>query len=155
MNRNRSRIGTLALVLSTVAGCGGPTVVVTGRPVAVGCPDNSGADGGIKDDCLTDKDCGASGVCSCKGSGLMPKNVCVPSNCRVDADCGAGAQCSPSHGGPTCAQSNFDNVGGYYCRSPALEDCQRDSDCQSIFGTGQCGTYNPQTSRWGCNGWCG
>ena len=103
------------------------------------------------DQCVRDADCGATGVCSCKGqtrgyAGASPGNACVKSNCRVDTDCGAGGWCSPSY--DDCGA--FYGVQGYWCHT-ASDACRNDADCGGDGGMGQswCG-YDQVTGAWAC-----
>lgn len=79
------------------------------------------------DQCLTDADCGAGGVCACStdyygGNAAYHANICVTGNCRVDADCGAGGYCSPSRG--YCG-----TVQGFYCHGPSDSCVDPKVDC--------------------------
>ncbi len=103
------------------------------------------------DRCLTDADCGASGVCSCKGmtrgiDNLSFGNVCVPGNCRIDSNCGSGGYCSPSMSSG-CSETY--GVAGYYCHNEG-DECANNSDCNSNGMTGAC-AYAPQDGIWECN----
>ena len=97
------------------------------------------------DQCLTDADCGSTGVCACStdyygGNSQYHPNVCVPGNCRVDADCGAGGYCSPSRG--YCGSFQ-----GFYCHSPADSCVDATMDCRN------CGTacvYAPTVGSFVC-----
>ena len=100
------------------------------------------------DQCLSDSDCGATGVCSCKGEtrefgAQSYGNVCVPSDCRVDADCCPGQWCSPSddHG-------TFYGVRSYHCHT-ASDECIDDADCADDGAVRVC-AFDPVTGHWAC-----
>jgi len=97
------------------------------------------------DQCLTDSDCGASGVCACAsdyygGNAAYHPNVCVPGNCRVDNDCGVGGYCSASHG--YCGSFQ-----GFYCHSKADSCIDETKDCT---GCGNACVYNPTVGSFSC-----
>jgi hypothetical protein len=135
-----SSVGALLLM---GANCGELKPATYHRSLAGTCASNPDAG----DACLSDPDCGATGVCSCKGetfgwAHVSSKNVCVPSNCRSDSDCKAGA-CSPT--------VNFDcgsfyGVQGYYCHT-AKDTCHNDSDCGA---NGAC-AYQSTVGYWECS----
>jgi hypothetical protein len=98
-----------------------------------------------QDSCLTDSDCGTSGVCACAngGGGNAPihPNVCVTSgNCRVDADCGAGGYCTPSRG--YCGIYS-----GFYCHRPGDSCVDPKIDCSSA---GQSCVYDQAAGHFSC-----
>jgi hypothetical protein len=98
------------------------------------------------DGCLTDTDCGSTGVCACSsdyygGNGGYHPNVCVPANCRLDSDCGAGGYCSPSRG--YCGTFQ-----GFYCHTPADSCVNPTVDCATC-GQNAC-TYSPATAAFTC-----
>ena len=66
----------------------------------------------VYDDCYSDIDCGAAGVCEC-GSGRAHSNECLRGNCRLDADCGAQGRCSPSMAEGGVMRCN--GAAAYYC----------------------------------------
>jgi hypothetical protein len=98
------------------------------------------------DGCLTDADCGSTGVCACSSDyyggnlGYHP-NFCVPANCRIDSDCGAGGYCSPSRG--TCGTFQ-----GFYCHTPADSCIDATKDCATC-GQNDC-LYSPATASFSC-----
>jgi len=100
----------------------------------------------VCDQCVTDQDCGASGVCACDGqtfgfSHTRRGNVCIASNCRVDADCGPRGFCSPT---TDISCGAFYGIAGYYCHTPS-DQCTNDADCAQ----GTC-RYSPQVGYWVC-----
>jgi hypothetical protein len=121
------------------------------RPSAGTCPSHetdAGADAGLsgcmppKDACLTDSDCGATGVCDCEAPRCaepfaVAGNVCIASNCRVDSDCACGF-CA---GDTSCG-----GLDGYYCTTPQ-DECSTDADCQDGGSPMQC---RWSTNRWAC-----
>jgi len=97
------------------------------------------------DQCLSDADCGAGGVCACAadyygGNAAYHANVCVRGNCRVDADCGAGGYCSASHG--YCGSFQ-----GFYCHSKADTCVDETKDCT---GCGNACVYSPTVGAFTC-----
>lgn len=102
------------------------------------------------DACLTDSDCGATGVCVCQKvdstgpapCGVSPVlgNVCAPSNCRTDADCPVCGACIPE-------ESICGGVDGYFCETPQ-DTCTTNADC-TAQPNGQC-TYNQTAKAWAC-----
>jgi hypothetical protein len=98
----------------------------------------------VCDQCNTDQDCGATGVCGCNQTGWSNSpigNICLPGNCRIDADCGPVGFCSPSP--LRCG------TGGYYCHT-AADTCVNDSDC----APSSC-AYSLAAGAWACTGACG
>jgi hypothetical protein len=99
------------------------------------------------DECVRDEDCGATGICSCRGTTfswghISLGNVCIHANCRTNADCGEGNTCSATwNTGP------FLGIQGYYCRTPQ-DACTSNRDC---CGGGDCRHYG-DTGSWEC-GW--
>jgi hypothetical protein len=98
------------------------------------------------DQCLTDTDCGATGVCACSsdyygGNSAYHPNFCVPANCRLDSDCGAGGYCSPSRG--YCGTFQ-----GFYCHTPADSCVDSTADCASC-GLNAC-VYSPAVGTFAC-----
>jgi hypothetical protein len=95
----------------------------------------------VCDQCNTDQDCGASGVCACNQTGWgnsQVGNLCIlAGNCRVDADCGPGGFCSPSPA--NCG------AGGYYCHT-ATDTCLDDADCLPPTAC----AYSPAAGAWAC-----
>ncbi len=77
------------------------------------------------DDCLTDSDCGATGVCLCQapqslgGESPILGNACVGGNCRTDDDCSDGAGCE---------YVDSTTGSGYYCQTPD-DECHTVNDC--------------------------
>jgi hypothetical protein len=140
----------LLLIVSLFAACTTNNSHVTPanvhRTAPQACTHSPGDDFGA-DECLTDSDCGATGVCSCAGSTFeyahQTRNICVAANCRVDSDCGAFT-CSPSDGdsGP------FYGAQGYYCHT-ADDSCGRDSDCVRGTQQGYC-MYSQDVAHWVC-----
>jgi hypothetical protein len=147
-----------AAPLGTAAGC--LPVPAAHRAAAAACaandPDAGVATCGsgttsVKDACLVDGDCGASGVCLCQrpdtagpapcGTPIVVGNACVPSNCRADSDCAACGAC--------IAQESICGPGaeGYYCQTPS-DACASNSDCTDQ-PNGQC-AYDVSASRWAC-----
>ena len=97
-------------------------------------------------ECITDQDCGATGVCSCIGNTFgyahsSFSNVCVPSNCRVDADCGQDLMCSPSFD-----LGAFYGIRGYYCHT-RKDEC---NDTTCACGPGYVCAWAPQVAHWAC-----
>ena len=97
------------------------------------------------DECLTDADCGATGVCACAndyygGNIAYHPNVCVQGNCRVDADCGTGGYCSPRHG--YCG-----SFLGFYCHGPSDTCVDSTADCASC---GNACVYAPTVGAFVC-----
>jgi hypothetical protein len=98
------------------------------------------------DQCLTDSDCGATGVCACSsdfygGNSAYHPNFCAGANCRVDSDCGSGGYCSPSRG--YCGTPQ-----GYYCHTAADSCVDPATDCASC-GYNAC-TYSPSVGAFTC-----
>ena len=98
------------------------------------------------DQCLTDSDCGATGVCACSsdyygGNAAYHPNFCVPANCRLDSDCGPGGYCSPSRG--TCGTFQ-----GFYCHTAADSCVDPTTDCASC-NYNAC-TYSPAVGAFTC-----
>jgi hypothetical protein len=98
------------------------------------------------DQCLTDSDCGSTGVCACSsdyygGNISYHPNFCVPANCRLDSDCGPGGYCSPSRG--YCGTFQ-----GFYCHTAADSCVDPTVDCQSC-GFNAC-TYSPAVAAFTC-----
>ncbi len=105
------------------------------------------------DACLSDDDCGPSGVCSCQGmtfgfSHLSNNNQCLPSNCRVDSDCETGF-CSPT---VSTSCGGFYGVQGYFCHT-CEDTCMNDGDCMQMGANGPvkgyC-AYQPTVGHWAC-----
>ena len=97
------------------------------------------------DQCLTDADCGTTGVCACAsdyygGNAAYHPNVCVPANCRVDGDCGPGGYCSASHG--YCGSFQ-----GFYCHTSADTCVDETKDCT---GCGNACVYSPTVGAFTC-----
>jgi hypothetical protein len=90
----------------------------------------------VYDECESDGDCGASGICTCSDVA----NGCTPSNCRVDADCGPGGFCSPTKDG--CGTPGV----GWYCHRPS-DPCFTDAECMS---PGQACVFDATSSAWAC-----
>src|SRR6478736_6325009 len=67
--------------------------------------------------CVTDSDCGATGVCACDG--IHPGH-CVTAGCVTDADCGPNSLCAPADG--VCGGSSFQ------CTSPQ-DLCINNAQC--------------------------
>ena len=100
----------------------------------------------VFDQCLTDSDCGATGVCACSsdyygGNIAYHPNFCVPANCRLDSDCGPGGSCSPSRG--YCGTFQ-----GFYCHTAADSCVDPTVDCASC-GFNAC-TYSPAVGAFTC-----
>jgi hypothetical protein len=98
------------------------------------------------DQCLTDTDCGSTGVCACStdyygGNAAYHPNFCVPANCRLDSDCGPGGYCSPSRG--YCGTFQ-----GFYCHTAADTCVDPAADCASC-GYNAC-TYSPAVGAFSC-----
>jgi hypothetical protein len=98
------------------------------------------------DQCQTDSDCGATGVCACSsdyygGNAAYHPNFCVPANCRLDSDCGPGGYCSPSRG--YCGTFQ-----GFYCHTAADSCVDPAADCASC-GYNAC-TYSPAVGAFTC-----
>lgn len=98
------------------------------------------------DQCLTDADCGSTGVCACSsdyygGNIAYHPNFCVPANCRLDSDCGAGGYCSPSRG--SCGTFQ-----GFYCHTPADSCVDATVDCASC-SVNAC-VYSPAVASFIC-----
>lgn len=139
-----SSLGVLALLGAVHCGGAHLTVVKDHRAISASCPENPGAG----DQCLQDSDCGATGVCSCKGSTFAwahqsTHNTCVPSNCRTDAACGAGGLCSPT---VSFDCGSFYGVQGYYCHT-SKDACHNDSDCDA----GDACAYSNALGYWACS----
>jgi hypothetical protein len=105
------------------------------------------------DQCLTDADCGATGLCSCKGEtryggAQSYGNVCVPSDCRTDADCCPGQWCSPSDD-----RGGFYGVHSYHCHT-SQDTCIDDADCASDAARMIC-AFDPVTGHWACRDYGG
>jgi hypothetical protein len=100
----------------------------------------------VFDQCLTDADCGSTGVCACSsdyygGNISHHPNFCVPANCRLDSDCGPGGYCSPSRG--TCGTFQ-----GFYCHTAADSCVDSTADCASC-GLNAC-LYSPAVAAFAC-----
>jgi hypothetical protein len=136
---------------------GGPTSACTfdsdctaganGRCVILG---NSLIRGCSYDECFTDSDCGANGVCECGASYMGVRsapNVCSSNGgCSLDSQCGPGGYCSPS-----VKENNACNQGpapaGFFCHTPE-DRCVNDTDCTGTVGN-FC-TFSPQLGYWTC-----
>jgi hypothetical protein len=97
------------------------------------------------DQCLTDTDCGSTGVCACSsdyygGNSAYHPNFCVPANCRLDSDCGSGGYCSPSRG--YCGTFQ-----GFYCHTAADSCVDATADCA---GCGNACVYSPAVGAFAC-----
>jgi hypothetical protein len=132
-----------------VAACttSSPGTVIDHRVTATACTASAGDTNG-PDQCLSDADCAAGGVCSCAGSTFEyaheTRNLCVAASCRIDGDCGA-EMCSPSLGdsGP------FYGVQTYACHTPD-DTCGNDNDCAVQNGVqGYC-AFAPPVGHWQC-----
>ena len=103
-------------------------------------PDSSGLHclGGscTKDECLTDDDCGAGGLCLCSEP-QSNLNQCHRGNCRVDGDCGAGGYCVPSYTAGGCPAE------GFYCHTPADTCIDVDTDCGGCSNEDSSGIFYP------------
>jgi hypothetical protein len=98
------------------------------------------------DQCLTDAECGSTGVCACSsdyygGNLAYHPNFCVPANCRLDSDCGQGGYCSPSRG--TCGTFQ-----GFYCHTAADSCVDSTVDCAGCSGNA-C-VYSPAVAAFTC-----
>ncbi len=91
------------------------------------------------DECNSDQDCGAKGVCAC---GTLGGNICLTGNCRVDGDCGPGGYCSLS-----APRYCGGGAQGYYCHT-AQDQCRAAVDCQGTFQS-SC-TYSIEAAIWTC-----
>jgi hypothetical protein len=138
----------MACALSVI-GAGSPSLY-PGSGVACASDDQCKSDGeslGLRclggtctrDECLTDGDCGAGGVCLCSEAGYYNLNHCHRGNCRVDSDCGSGSYCVPSLGGGGCPAE------GFYCTTPA-DTCGNASDCQGCVGEDMSGSFSPSAA---------
>ncbi|HEY4393032.1 MAG TPA: hypothetical protein VGP64_03170 [Polyangia bacterium] len=97
------------------------------------------------DQCLTDTDCGSTGVCACSsdyygGNAAFHPNFCVTANCRLDSDCGPGGYCSPSRG--YCGTFQ-----GFYCHTAADTCIDATADCA---GCGNACVYSPAVAAFTC-----
>ncbi len=144
--------GAVVTVDGGSAGDGGANLSCTQDSDCIGCSNGHlGRCEGpfatcVCDQCATDQDCGATGVCACNGqtfgwSHSFRGNVCVASNCRVDADCGPAGFCSPT---TDLGCGDFYGVAGFYCHT-ANDQCSNDSDC----ATGTC-RFSPEAGFWVC-----
>lgn len=98
------------------------------------------------DQCLTDAECGSTGVCACSsdyygGNAAYHPNFCVPANCRIDSDCGLGGYCSPSRG--RCG--TFE---GFYCHTSTDSCVDSTADCSSC-SLDAC-VYSPAVAAFTC-----
>ncbi|MES1158090.1 MAG: hypothetical protein ABUL67_03215 [Haliangium ochraceum] len=99
------------------------------------------------DQCLTDADCGAHGLCACAadyygGNVAYHPNICVQGNCRVDSDCGSAGFCSPSRG-------HCGSFEGFYCHTPKDTCVDATKDCG---GCAPSCTYSPAAATFVCGG---
>lgn len=97
------------------------------------------------DQCLTDGDCGLTGVCGCSsdyygGNAEYHPNLCVPANCRLDSDCGPNGYCSPSRG-------HCGTFQGFYCHTAADTCIDAAADCA---GCGNACVYSPAVAAFTC-----
>lgn len=136
---------------TTVKTCATDADCASSPPSTPSAPGRCVAGACTPDACVSDDDCGAGHMCSCKGKtrgfgGSSAGNVCIVATCRTDGDCGAGGYCSPTYN--SCGA--FYGVQGWYCHT-RTDDCSDDSDCGSDGGFGQawCG-YDTTVGKWAC-----
>ena len=103
----------------------------------------------VYDQCVTDDECGATGVCTCigekRGFGAQSfGNDCVPSDCRTDADCCPGEWCSPSDD-----YGSFYGTQSYHCHT-AQDECIDDVDCVNDAVVMIC-VFDPVVGHWACS----
>jgi hypothetical protein len=88
-----------------------------------------------EDECTSDTNCGATGICSCGFVGSGTAGVVVPNTCMMGEGCQTDAQCPSGYCSPSLDSIFIGGLSGgtnysysYHCHVSA-DTCTNDSDC--------------------------